>query len=169
MSTTHIHEGTATAPRDSSSTASRVVQIVLAVVSGGLFGAGLIIGGMTDPNKVLNFLDFTGAWEPALAFVMAGGVAVHFLLMQLVLKRTSPIFENAFHLPTKRDLDGRLISGAVLFGVGWALAGYCPGPGLVAGGAAMQGAMVFVLTMVVGMIIQHGVFDPKPHKTNTPC
>jgi uncharacterized protein len=169
MSTTHLHPGATTTSPDSSSAASRVVQIVLAVISGGLFGAGLIIGGMTDPNKVLGFLDFTGAWEPALAFVMAGGVAVHFLLMQFVLKRRSPIFENAFHLPTKGDLDGRLLAGAAIFGVGWGLAGYCPGPGLVSGGAAMQGAMVFVLTMLVGMIIQHGVFDPKPHKTNTPC
>jgi uncharacterized membrane protein YedE/YeeE len=168
MSTTHLAPDTRAMPQ-LSPTASRVLQAVLAIIAGGLFGAGLIIGGMTDPSKVLNFLDFTGKWEPALAFVMAGGVAVHFLLMQFVLKRKSPLFEEAFHLPTKRDLDGRLLAGAAIFGTGWGLAGYCPGPGLVAGGAALQGATVFVLTMLIGMILQHGVFDPKPHRTNTPC
>ena len=168
MSTAHLAPDTRpVAPL--SATASRVLQAVLTMIAGGLFGAGLIIGGMTDPSKVVNFLDFTGSWEPALAFVMAGGVAVHFLLMQFVLKRKSPIFEDVFHLPTKRELDVRLLSGAAIFGVGWGLAGYCPGPGLVAGGAALQGATVFVLTMLIGMILQHGLFDPKPHRTNTPC
>lgn|GEM_PF-147963 len=147
----------------------RAIPALLAILSGLLFGAGLIIGGMTDPSKVMGFLDFTGVWQPALAFVMAGGVGVHFLLMQFVLRRKSPLFDTAFHLPTRRDLDRPLIIGAALFGAGWGLAGYCPGPGIVAAAAGGHGAIVFAATLIVGMVIQHGVSDPRPQRTTTPC
>ncbi len=165
-------------PRSSSSSLKQPVQgpglasalpRILAGVSGLLFGLGLIIGGMTDPSKVIGFLDFAGDWEPALAFVMAGGVGVHFLLSQFVLKRKSPLYDQVFHLPTKRDLDAKLLVGAAIFGIGWGLAGYCPGPGIVAGGAGSESAIIFVATLIIGMIVQHGVFEPRPQRTSTPC
>lgn len=158
-----------TASRDKSREEKKILPALFAVLSGLLFGVGLIVGGMTDPAKVMGFLDFTGAWEPALVFVMGGGVAVHFLLMQFVLKRKSPFFEGVFHLPTRRSLDRPLLVGAALFGAGWGLAGYCPGPGIVAAAAGGHGAIVFVATLIIGMIIQHGVSDPKPQRTTSPC
>lgn len=150
-------------------TQSNALPAIAAVLSGVLFGVGLIVGGMTDPAKVIGFLDFTGEWVPALVFVLGGAVAVHFLLIQLVLKRQAPVFAPRFLLPTKKELDARLLGGAALFGVGWGLAGYCPGPGLVSAGAAGQGAMVFVATMIVGMLVQHALFAPRPEKTVSPC
>lgn len=148
---------------------ARALPGLLAAFSGLIFGLGLIIGGMTDPSKVIGFLDFAGDWEPALAFVMAGGVGVHFLLSQFVLKRKSPLFDQVFHLPTKRDLDAKLLFGAAIFGAGWGLAGYCPGPGIVGGGAGSESAIIFVATLIIGMVIQHGVFEPRPQRTSTPC
>ena len=139
-----------------------ILSAVSAIFAGLLFGAGLIIGGMTDPRNVLAFLDFTGDWRPALAFVMAGGVAVHFLLLQFVLKRPTPLLAPSFHLPTATDLDPKLLVGAALFGVGWGLAGFCPGPGLVAGGTGSLSGLVFVGAMVVGMMLEHATLERKP-------
>jgi uncharacterized membrane protein YedE/YeeE len=136
-----------------------LVSAASAVLAGLLFGAGLIIGGMTDPTNVLAFLDFTGAWRPALAFVMAGGVAVHFLLMQFVLKRPAPILAPTFQLPPATALDRRLLIGSAIFGVGWGLAGFCPGPGLVSGGSGSLSALVFVGAMAVGMLLEHAVLE----------
>ena len=139
-----------------------VLSALSAIFAGILFGAGLIIGGMTDPGNVIGFLDFTGEWRPALAFVMAGGVAVHFLLLRFVLRRPTPLLAPAFNLPTSTDLDRKLLIGAAIFGVGWGLAGFCPGPGLVAGGTGSQSALVFVGAMVVGMLLEHGLLERKP-------
>lgn len=122
-------------------------------LAGVLFALGLVIGGMTQPAKVIGFLDVTGgwrAWDPSLLFVMGGGLLVHGLLYRLVRRRQSPLFEAKFHIPTRRDIDLRLVLGAALFGVGWGLGGYCPGPGLV---SLTAGALpvVFVLGMIGGM------------------
>jgi len=134
----------------------RVISIVLAVVAGGLFGAGLLVSGMTQPAKVIGFLDVTRSWDPSLGFVMGGAVAVYAMAFRWIRRgRTEPWFDVAFHLPTRRDLDGALIAGAVLFGVGWGLGGLCPGPGLVAAAAGSTGGLAFVAAMIAGMLLQH--------------
>lgn len=119
--------------------------------AGVLFAIGLGVSGMTQPSKVTGFLDLFGAWDARLVFVMAGAVAVYFVLYRVITKRASPLFDARFHLPTRKDLDARLVLGAALFGVGWALGGYCPGPGLVSAASGALPALVFVLSMVVGM------------------
>ncbi|MGZ3418570.1 MAG: DUF6691 family protein [Polyangiales bacterium] len=120
--------------------------------AGAMFGTGLVIAGMTQPSKVIGFLDVLGSWDPSLAFVMIGGIAVHFILMRLVLRRPAPIFAEKFHLPTRRDLDARLIGGAALFGVGWGLGGYCPGPALVSAASGAIAPVAFVIAMTAGML-----------------
>lgn len=125
--------------------------------TGALFGVGLAISGMTKPSKVVGFLDVFGAWDASLAFVMLGAIAVHFIAHRLVVKRPSPLFDLRFHLPTRKDIDMRLILGAVLFGTGWGLGGFCPGPGLVTAAGGMTAALVFVGGMTIGMKIEHVV------------
>lgn len=127
-----------------------------AFAAGALFAAGLAVGGMTRPSKVRGFLDFGGAWDPTLLFVMGGAVMVYFTAHRLLKKRPAPLFDTKFHLPTRRDIDARLLTGAAIFGVGWGLAGYCPGPGLasLASGVA---PVVFVAAMVAGMWLQRSV------------
>ena len=127
---------------------------VWAYVAGLVFGIGLVLAGMTDPAKVIGFLDFLGDWDGSLMFVMGGAIAVHFLLFRVITRRASPLFDARFHLPTRRDLDTRLVAGAALFGVGWGLAGFCPGPGIVSLGSGTSAALVFVATMTVGMWVQ---------------
>lgn len=123
--------------------------------SGLLFGIGLAVAGMTRPEKVAGFLDFTGAWDPSLAMVMVGAIAVHLVLHRLVRKRPSPLFDTRFHVPTRKDIDPKLVLGAAIFGVGWGLGGFCPGPGLVSASSGATSALVFVGAMLVGMLVQH--------------
>lgn len=130
-----------------------MVRILSALASGLLFGAGLAISGMIDPAKVLGFLDVAGAWDPSLAFVMAGGLAVTFAGYRLVLRRPAPLLEPRFQIPTRRDVDGRLLGGAVLFGIGWGLVGYCPGPALAAVGLGDPSTWIFLAAMVAGMLV----------------
>lgn len=135
---------------------------IWAYVAGLLFGVGLALAGMVDPAKVIGFLDLFGAWDPSLAFVMGGAIAIHFVLFRVVTKRASPLFDARFQLPTRRDLDAKLIGGAAIFGVGWGLGGFCPGPGLTSLGAGSLAALVFVATMTLGMIVQHRTSAMKP-------
>ena len=132
-----------------------VMSIVLAAASGALFGVGLLISGMTQPAKVIGFLDFTGTWDPSLAFVIGGAVAVYAVVFRLARRRSDPWFDVTFHLPTRNDIDVSLIAGAALFGVGWGLGGLCPGPALVAAAGGSMPALVFVGSMIVGMLLQH--------------
>ena len=118
-----------------------------------LFGIGLLVSGMTDPGKVLGFLDLAGAWDPSLAFVMGGAVLVGLVAFTVAKRRTRTFLGTALHLPTSRDIDRRLVLGSLTFGVGWGLAGFCPGPGLVALGAGEAKAAVFVAAMVGGMLL----------------
>lgn len=118
-----------------------------------LFGWGLIISGMTDPGKVIGFLDLAGAWDPSLAFVMGGGILVGLIGFTLAKKRTFSFFGSAMHLPKSRDIDKRLVIGSLTFGIGWGLAGFCPGPGLVAMGGGQPQAAIFVVAMIAGMLI----------------
>jgi len=129
--------------------------LLLAFSSGLLFGIGLIVAGMADPAKVLAFLDLAGAWDPSLALVMGGAIAVGLIGFSLAGKRPRSLVGGAMHLPTARDIDARLIGGSLAFGVGWGLAGFCPGPALVALGAGQFKALVFVAAMLLGM----GVFE----------
>ncbi len=120
-----------------------------------LFGTGLIVSGMSNPAKVLNFLDVsaiaTGAWDASLAFVMAGAVGVTFVGYKLVLRRAKPLMADRFHLPTRVSVDSRLVIGAALFGAGWGLAGFCPGPALVALASGKGLVVLFVMAMIAGM------------------
>jgi uncharacterized membrane protein YedE/YeeE len=123
-----------------------------AFVTGLCFGVGLILGGMTLPSKVVGFLDVTGDWDPSLAFVMGGALVVHLALYRWILRRPAPLLDVRFHLPTRRDLDPRLFAGAAIFGAGWGLAGYCPGPALVSVAAGSR-PLTFVAAMIAGMLL----------------
>jgi uncharacterized membrane protein YedE/YeeE len=130
-------------------TASRLSEFIVGL----LFGWGLLISGMTDPGKVIGFLDLAGSWDPSLALVMGGAIAVGFFAFGMAKKRTRNFFGGALHLPTSRDIDKRLLLGALLFGAGWGLAGFCPGPGIVSMAAGQPKAMVFVVAMLAGMLV----------------
>ena len=129
--------------------------------AGLLFGLGLLLSGMANPEKVLGFLDLFGRWDPSLALVMAGAIAVGMPLFTLVRRHPHSILGAPIALPTRRDIDRRLVIGSVTFGVGWGLAGFCPGPGVVALGALYPGAAIFVGAMLAGMWLFHGVEKRK--------
>ncbi len=118
-----------------------------------LFGWGLLISGMTDPGKVIGFLDLAGAWDPSLALVMGGAIAVGIFAFAMARKRTHNLFGGALHLPTSSDIDKRLVIGSLLFGAGWGLAGFCPGPGIVSMASGEGRALLFVVAMLAGMAI----------------
>ena len=118
-----------------------------------LFGLGLILSGMTDPSKVLGFLDLFGAWDPSLAFVMGGAIAVGFFAFALARKRATNFLGGALHLLKSNQIDKRLVLGGLTFGAGWGLAGFCPGPSIVSMAAGEIKAVVFVAAMVAGMVI----------------
>jgi uncharacterized membrane protein YedE/YeeE len=131
------------------------MQILIQFVIGLTFGSGLVIAGMTNPAKVLNFLDFaaipSGGWDPSLAFVLAGAIAVTFIGFKIVLRRKQPVFADRFHLPSAKELDLRIVAGPAIFGVGWGLAGFCPGPALAALSGGSVAAFQFVAAMLIGM------------------
>ena len=118
-----------------------------------IFGIGLILSGMTDPGKVIGFLDLFGAWDPSLALVMGGAIAVGVFAFATAKKRTATFLGGALHLPNSNDIDKRLLLGSLLFGAGWGLAGFCPGPAIVSLGAGQPKAAVFVLAMLAGMLL----------------
>ncbi|MCH4813554.1 MULTISPECIES: DUF6691 family protein [Vreelandella] len=126
------------------------MKTLMGYLAGLLFGLGLAIGGMTDPTRVLNFLDVFGDWDPTLMFVLGGAVTTTFIGYRLVLRRSQPLFAQAFQLPTRRDLDGRLMGGAVLFGIGWGLSGYCPGPAFASFAGLTTPLMAMLLSMIGG-------------------
>ena len=118
-----------------------------------IFGVGLVISGMSNPAKVINFLDVTGSFDPSLLFVMGGAVVVVFIGFKVVLKRSAPIFGHVFHIPTRSDIDKSLVLGAALFGIGWGLSGFCPGPALTATLLGSEGILYFLPAMITGLII----------------
>jgi uncharacterized membrane protein YedE/YeeE len=130
-----------------------MLEVLVSFASGALFSVGLAIAGMTQPSKVVSFLDVAGNWDPSLAFVMMGAIAVYFVANRLVQRRDAPLVSSSFHLPTRRDIEPNLVIGAALFGVGWGLAGYCPGPALSSLGTGALKAVTFVATMAVGMLL----------------
>ena len=128
---------------------------IAALIAGLLFGTGLASSGMTDTAKVLGFLDLTGDWMPQLAFVMGGAVFVALLSFHLIRKRTRPICDTQFHLPPNKAINSRLIVGATLFGIGWGIYGYCPGPALGALVYLKLNTFIFVGAMLAGMWLAH--------------
>ena len=122
-------------------------------ISGLVFGIGLILAGMADPLKVKGFLDLAGAWDPSLALVMGGAIALGIVAFALAKRRELSWTGTAMEIPTNRSIDTRLILGGVLFGTGWGIAGFCPGPALVALGSGMGAAGIFVVAMLVGMVV----------------
>jgi uncharacterized membrane protein YedE/YeeE len=123
------------------------------LITGFLFGLGLCLSGMTSPAVIQGFLDIAGAWNPALVFVMAGGVAVTFLGYRFLVPKSKPLWASRFLLPAGTGIDTPLLAGAALFGIGWGLAGYCPGPAVVSLASGRIGVIAFVLSMLAGMIL----------------
>lgn len=126
--------------------------ILVNLIAGLLFGLGLLLSGMANPAKVLNFLDIAGHWDPSLAFVMGGAVLVTTIGYRLIFRRAKPVLDESFHLPTAQQIDGKLILGAAIFGVGWGLVGLCPGPALVSLLLATPAIFVFAPAMVIGVV-----------------
>lgn len=130
------------------------LPLVTALIAGLFFGLGLLISGMANPAKVLGFLDLAGAWDPSLAFVMGGAIAVGLPAFTLAARRRNALLTGEpMHLPTATRIDWRLMGGSLLFGIGWGLAGFCPGPAIVALGMGLDQALVFVLAMLGGMVV----------------
>jgi uncharacterized protein len=132
------------------------MSLLVQFLIGLLFGTGLVVAGMSNPQKVQNFLDLaaisTGGWDASLAFVMGAGVIITFIGYKIVTKRKQPLFETEFHMPKKTELDVPIFVGPALFGIGWGLAGFCPGPAFTAIGTGSTAAIIFGVAMVVGMV-----------------
>lgn len=132
-----------------------------AFAAGLVFGLGLWISGMANPRKVLGFLDVTGAWDASLLFVLGGAVGVTLVAFRLVLRRSRPLFAQRFHLPQSSDIDSKLVIGSALFGAGWGIGGYCPGPGITALASLSAEAIVFVIAMIAGGLAQRLLFERR--------
>ncbi len=144
-----------------------MVRILSAVVAGLVFGTGIALSGMINPAKVLNFFDLTGAWDPSLAFVMGGALIVTAIGYRIVRRRTAPVFDTHFHVPTRRDFDSQLITGSAVFGIGWGITGFCPGGSIPALGLGQVDALVFVASMATGIALARlsrkmGILSPAP-------
>ena len=126
---------------------------IFSLISGVLFGFGLAISSMINPAKIVGFLDITGNWDPSLAFVMGGAVFVTAVTFRVILNRPAPMFANKFELPSKVDLDGNLIFGAAIFGIGWAVAGLCPGPAISSIIFLDENLLIFISTLLLGSFI----------------
>ena len=141
------------------------MTLIASLLSGLVFGLGLIVSGMANPAKVLGFLDLAGAWDPSLALVMAGAIAVGLVAFGVAKGRTRSLLGVEMKLPTSRQIDRRLVGGSLLFGIGWGIAGYCPGPALVALGMGQLKAVVFVAAMLAGMAL----FELLERRRHTPA
>ena len=144
----------------------RIVEFAVGL----LFGMGLMLSGMTDPGKVIGFLDLFGAWDPSLALVMGGAIVVGFFAFTIAKKRTTTFLGGVLRFPTNMDIDKKLVIGSLMFGAGWGLAGFCPGPALVSMADGQPKALVFVLAMLVGMLgfelMDRFVHAPRKAKLN---
>ena len=134
------------------------MKLLIAVfLSGLLFAVGLGLSGMTDADKVIAFLNLAGVWDPTLIFVMLGAIGAHLITYRLITRRASPLFASLFHIPTRRDIDSRLIIGSAIFGIGWGISGICPGPALVSLMSLGEEAIIFTVSMIAGMLAYHSV------------
>ena len=130
-----------------------MLRMLINLFGGTLFGLGLTVSGMVNPQKVIGFLDVAGDWDPTLAVVMGGALLVAIPVIRLIFKRSRPVLEDEFELPTKKELDASLLGGAALFGAGWGLSGFCPGPSVVALASGLAPVFAFVAAMIAGMAI----------------
>lgn len=137
------------------------MKALVAFLAGVLFSVGLVVSGMTQPGKVIGFLDFFGDWDPSLAFVMGGAVAVNALLYRFTMRRERPVLDVDFHVPNRTDIEPRLVAGGVLFGVGWGLMGYCPGPALASAPSGALSALYFVAAMIAGILLHEALLGQK--------
>jgi uncharacterized membrane protein YedE/YeeE len=140
------------------------MNYVSMLLSGVLFGVGLALSGMTQPAKVLAFLDVAGEWDPSLLAVMGSALGVHGVLQRLIRRRARPVFDTEFHLPSARKPDAKLLVGAGLFGMGWGIAGVCPGPAFAALGSATLFALVSIGAMAVGMALAYFIHAAPRHE-----
>ena len=144
------------------------MRVLMALLSGLVFGVGLIVSGMTDPSKVIGFLDLAGKWDPSLAFVMGGAILVGVFAYRFATTRSQAILGGSMQLPTNRRIDRRLVLGALAFGAGWGLAGYCPGPVLASLATGGSKPLIFTMAMLAGMVIfeiQDRLAQPSEEKT----
>ena len=135
-----------------------MLRMLVNLFAGALFGLGLAVSGMVDPAKVIGFLDVAGDWDPTLAFVMGGALLVTIPAFRLIFKCPHPVLADEFELPTKKGLDTRLLGGSALFGVGWGLSGFCPGPAVTALATGLTPVFAFVVAMIAGMAIYKWIF-----------
>lgn len=138
------------------------LRLLAALVAGTLFGLGLGVAQMIDPAKVINFLDITGNWDPSLAFVMAGGLAVNAAITPFILKRARPLLAEYFRLPGKHAIDSRIIVGGIIFGIGWGLAGYCPGPMIASLSFMNTDILTVVLSFLIGTLLTRWYLAHRP-------
>lgn len=136
------------------------MKALLALLAGTIFGFGLSLSGMTDPQKVIGFLDLAGNWQPTLGFVMGGALLVTFPAFALIRRRGAPVLDTNFYLPTLKHVDRRLLIGAALFGIGWGLAGFCPGPAIASLASGSPIVIAFVAAMIFGMLLAR-LFEKK--------
>jgi uncharacterized protein len=136
------------------------MRVATSAIAGLIFGLGLIISGMVNPAKVLNFLDFFGSWDPSLAFVTAAAVAVTFVGYKIAFRRPGPLLADQFRLPLGKQIDRRVIIGPAIFGIGWGLSGFCPGPAITSLPLLAKGTLVFVPAMLVGMALTRFIVQP---------
>lgn len=132
-------------------------KVLSALLAGVIFGIGLTLSGMIDPNKVVGFLDVTGNWDPSLMFVLGGAVLTTALAYRFIFAQGKPMFDNNFHLPTALKLDRKLVFGSVLFGIGWGLIGYCPGPAVASIGFRPEEPLIVVVSMLAGLLLYKAV------------
>jgi uncharacterized membrane protein YedE/YeeE len=133
------------------------MKLIFAGLTGLVFGIGIAVSGMMNPAKVLNFFDLAGAWDPSLAFVMGGALIVTALGYRLVWRRGQPLFGGTFQIPTNTQIDRRLVGGSALFGIGWGIAGFCPGAALPALGTGRWEVVLFVLAVIGGFLLRRGL------------
>ena len=136
------------------------MKIFIALMSAILFAAGLAVSGMMDPANIIGFLDIFGDWKPALMLVMVGAIAVHMVSYKFIVNRKSPLLDTKFHIPTKKDIDLKLIIGSALFGIGWGLGGFCPGPAVASLASWESPIFTFVGSMLLGIAIYHYLVKP---------
>lgn len=135
-----------------------MLRMLVNLFAGTLFGLGLAVSGMVDPAKVIGFLDIAGDWDPTLAFVMGGALLVTIPAFRMIFKRPRPVLANNFELPPKKEVDTRLLGGSALFGVGWGLSGFCPGPAATALATGLTPVFAFIAAMIAGMAIYKWIF-----------
>jgi uncharacterized membrane protein YedE/YeeE len=134
-------------------------QLLAALISGIIFGIGLSLSQMTNPDKVLNFLDIAGNWDPSLIFVMLGALTVTMISFRFILKYSHPLFDKKFYIVAKKEIDKPLVIGAAIFGIGWGIAGYCPGPVMAGLGLGNQEAVIMIIAIYVGFIFHRYLFE----------